>query len=98
MDTRTLGDRLRKLLRSCAGVVAVPPNSSWGTTFNVDEGYDGLAGGFSSSSTSLAVKACIAADEGPWNARRDRRTLYICSASSLIIHWVRKSELMYILS
>ena len=79
VEIRMFGERLRNVLRSCAGVVA-PPRSSCGMTLRVEEGNFGVTWG---SSSDFCSQLFITADEGPWNARSERRTLWIWEANSL---------------
>ena len=85
MEIKRFGEFVRKCARSCV-VVVVPPRSNCGMILRVDGGKTGRVGVFSSSSPYSCVvvsdgRRCAA--DGAWNARRERRTVWIWVASSL---------------
>lgn len=73
VEIKRFGLFLRKRLRSWAGVV-VPPNRSCGRTVSLVDGRR-----FSPSSNGFS-----ASEESAWKARRERRTMWICVASSRV--------------
>lgn len=72
VDMRRFGERLRKTLRSCAGVV-VPPSSNWGMTVSTEERYGLPVSG--SNPGSLPSSWASFDAEGPWKARSERSTV-----------------------
>jgi hypothetical protein len=80
VDISRFGDILRKWARSWAGVVA-PPSRSCGTTLRV--GGECRVVECASAAPLLSSDGLSVAAEGPWKAKSERRTAWICVASSL---------------